>query len=72
VRPFGLLGGRYEVDAAGLRKYRLAWAIAIASVMGMALGGLGIPLWLGLSLVAVAFLVTTALCLDVVWKGRKL
>lgn len=35
VRPFGLLGPRYSVDAKGLRYQRLAWLVAF---VGIALG----------------------------------
>ncbi|RYG89024.1 MAG: hypothetical protein EON59_02415 [Alphaproteobacteria bacterium] len=72
VRPFGLIGGRYEVDASGMRKYRLACFIAIVVVVMIALRGFGLPLWLWLSILGVGFASTLALCLDVVRKGRKL
>ena len=73
VRPFGLIGGQYEVDDAGHRKYWLAVIVAVAG------GGLVIfqePLGIsGLVVAAGAVLATAiafALCADIVRKGRKI
>lgn len=73
VRPFGLIGGRYEVDDAGARKYWLACGIAAVFVALLIFSDpLGVPVW-GLVIAAViSFAATYALCADVVRKGRKL
>ena len=72
VKPFGLIGGDYEVDGAGRIKYLLACAIA-ALVVGVMLlkYRIDIPQWVNIA-AAVGCVAIVALCVDVVRKGRKL
>lgn len=72
VRPFGLIGGRYQVDAAGLLRYRLAWAVAIALGVFGVTRGFGLPPQLCVSVLAVGLVTTLALCIDIVRKGERL
>ena len=73
VRPFGLIGGRYEVDNAGLQKYRIGWAIALAFIAIVIFrDALGLPLWLYIAAAFVVLTATLGLCADIVRKGRKL
>jgi ABC-type transport system involved in cytochrome bd biosynthesis fused ATPase/permease subunit len=73
VRPFGLIGGDYEVDAVGVRKHRLAWVVA-AAVIGLTMFRrlLGAPDWLIVAATVAGLLIILALCVDVVRKGRKI
>jgi hypothetical protein len=73
VKPFGLIGGDYEVDGAGRLKYLLACALA-ALVAGLFLfrDMIGLPLWADIALPVAGLAVIAALCVDVVRKGRKL
>ena len=73
VRPFGLIGGEYEVDAAGVRKYRLAWGVAVATI-GLSIFGepLGAPSWLTTVMFVTGAVMVMALCVDIVRKGRKI
>ena len=72
VRPFGVIGGDYEVDAAGRRKYRIACGlvpVAIAiGVIGPKITSMDMVFGLG----AVCILITAALCVEVTRKGNKL
>jgi len=73
VKPFGLIGGEYEVDGAGRFKYLLAWALAALVVVAFLLRGvIGLPPWAVIALPIAGLAVITALCVDVVRKGRKL
>ena len=73
VRPFGLIGGDYEVDDAGRRKYYLAWLTAAVAIGVWFLRGVvGAPTWV-LALVSLgAMVLTFVLCADVARNGRKL
>ena len=73
VRPFGMIGGHYEVDDAGALKYWLSWGITALWIgLLMLHDRLEIPAWaLGMAVIA-TFGSTFALCTDVVRKGRKL
>lgn len=39
IRPFGLLGRRYSVDASGRAYYLCAWAVSVAFCLAFALLG---------------------------------
>jgi hypothetical protein len=73
VRPWGVLGSRYEVGPGGIRSYRLAWIaalLAVASIPLHAIGLLPTVTWL------VYFLAVLALTAGFTWNttrlGRKL
>lgn len=73
VRPFGLIGGRYAVDDAGERKYRLAWAAVTPGIFLAALVRLlSIPAWLVFGVLGLGLVVTTWLCIDIARNGRRL
>ena len=73
VRPFGLIGGDYEVDDAGRRKYVLAWVLAAVAIGVWFLRGLiDAPAWVFAALSTGAFVAVVALCADIVRNGRKL
>lgn len=73
VRPFGLIGGRYQVDASGLRKYQLSWAVVMPAIFLAAFAQLlSIPAWLIFTALGIGLAVTTWLCIDVVRNGRRL
>jgi hypothetical protein len=72
VRPFGLIGGDYEVDDAGRQKYVVAAVLAALGV-GLLLFSefSNVPIWFLVTALALDFIIITALCVDVVRKGRK-
>lgn len=73
VRPFGRIGGRYEVGASGLRKYRLAWAAVAPGIFLAAFVRLfAIPAWLVFTALGAGLVGPTWLCIDIVRNGRKL
>lgn len=73
VRPFGLIGGQYEVDAAGLRQYQLAWLIT-AAFFGLLVfrSAIGAPFWLIAGAFVLDLIFTITLCVQVVRGGRKI
>ena len=73
VRPFGLIGGDYEVDDAGRQKYYLAWVAAVVSIGVWFLRRLvDAPLWVFAVVSVGAMVLTFVLCADVARNGRKL
>jgi hypothetical protein len=73
VKPFGLIGGDYEVDGAGRFKYLLACALAaLVVVVFLFRDMIGLPLWADIAVPVAGLAVITGLCVDVVRKGRKL
>lgn len=73
IRPFGLLGGQYEVDGAGMTKYVLGWiVVTIAGVGILFQESLGLDGWTVTAGGVAATLIALALCLDITRKGRKL
>lgn len=73
VRPFGLIGGKYEVDDVGHLKYRIAWAIAVVVIVIQILrDALDLPAWVNASAAALCLITVMGLCVDIVRKGRKL
>ena len=42
LRPWGRRGSRYEMDAAGIFYYRLAWAAAALAVVSIPLHAMGL------------------------------
>lgn len=73
VRPFGLIGGRYQVDASGLRKYQLAWAAVTPAIFLAAFAQpLSIPAWLVFGALGFGLVTTIWLCMDIVRNGRRL
>lgn len=73
VRPFGLIGGDYEVDDAGRRKYLLAWVAAAVAIGVWGLRGLvDAPDFVFILVSLGAMVLTWVLCADVARNGRKL
>ena len=73
VRPFGLMGGHYEVDADGLRLYRIAWGITVIALLVVITGRhTGVSMEARLLIAAIALLITAGLCVAVARKGTKL
>ena len=73
VRPFGLIGGKYEVDTAGLRKYQLSLLIT-AAFFGLLLfrRAIGAPIWLIAGAFVLVLIFSIALNVQVVRGGRKI
>jgi len=68
IRPWGLLGGRYEVGARGFRYYCLAWIAALAGLACMVLHALGlVSIYTGVAL----FLVALAICCHFTWQTTR-
>jgi hypothetical protein len=72
VRPFGLIGGPYEIDSTGLRYYRRAWISAVFGLLAMNVAYIaGLPLAVVFGILAVALIITIRLCLLVVRNGKR-
>ena len=73
VRPFGLIGGDYEIDDAGRRKYNVAITLTTLG-LGTSLVNAWRDLspWWVLTPLAVVLIPVLLLCRDVVRHGRKL
>ena len=73
IRPFGVLGGRYEVDGTGLLQYRICTALAVVAIAALVIGD-----WAGLSRAirygvwGACFVLVLALSIAIVRNGRKL
>jgi hypothetical protein len=68
LRPWGRRGSRYEVDAAGIFYYRLAWitaALAVSSIPLHAMGVLPTATWLA------AFTSAMALTAGFTWNTTR-
>jgi hypothetical protein len=73
VRPWGRRGSRYEVDAAGIFYYRLAWAAAALSVASIPLHAMGLlPIFTWLAIFPSALALTACFTWNATRHGRKL
>ena len=73
VRPFGSFGPQYEVDAGGLRRYYLAYALALLPAPLIFIKWrFGLPMALLAVAIALALTAVAALCMDVARKGRRI
>ena len=73
IEPFGVFGGRYQVDAAGLKLYRISWAIALTAI-AVSIVGLffDMPNPVRYAIFAAALIVALWLSWRVAKRGTKL
>jgi hypothetical protein len=74
IEPFGIFGGVYEVDAAGLRLYRLAWATSIVTIVAAAsvIPYFELPWPVRYSIYAVGLGISLVLCRLIVKNGTRI
>ena len=72
VRPFGKMGGPYEVGMAGVWLHRLSWAVAIA-VIGLSMFRRQLPVsdWLANWALSVGVITCVSLSIIVAHTGRR-